>query len=178
MARRSLPLSKVYGLLEPGPVILLTTVRDGVPDVMTLSWHTMLEFEPPLVGVVLSDRDYSYDSLVAGAECVIAIPTVDIAHAVVGCGNTSGRDTDKFAAFGLTALPASEVAAPLIAECQANLECRVHDTTLVARYGFFVLEVVKAWIDPARRGQQTLHHRGYGRFMVSGTTIRLPSRMR
>lgn len=178
MAKRSFPLSRVYGLLEPGPVVLLATSRGGVPNVMTLSWHTMLEFEPPLVGVVLSDRDYSHASLVASGECVIAIPTVDLADAVVGCGNRSGRDTDKFATFGLTPRPAAIVTAPLIAECQANLECRVTDTTLVARYGFFVLEVLKAWMDPARRGQQTLHHRGYGRFMVAGNTIRLPSRMR
>ena len=53
MAGRSFPLSKAYGLLEPGPVLLLTTMDNGRPDVMTMSWHTMLEFEPPLVGCVV-----------------------------------------------------------------------------------------------------------------------------
>ena len=55
MARRSLPLSKIYGLLEPGPVVLLTTARAGRANIMPLSWHTMMEFEPPLVGCVVSD---------------------------------------------------------------------------------------------------------------------------
>ena len=46
MAKRSYPLSKVYGLLEPGPVVLLTMLHKGRANVMTMSWHTMMEFEP------------------------------------------------------------------------------------------------------------------------------------
>jgi len=68
------------------------------------------------------------------------------------------------------------VAAPLVAECFASLECRVVDTTLAGRYCFFVLEVVKAWIDPAVKQPQTLHHRGMGLFMTAGSEIRLASR--
>jgi len=95
-----------------------------------------------------------------------------------GCGNTSGRKIDKFAAFGLTAVPARLVAPPLIGECYANLECRVADTRRVNRYSFFVLEVVQAWINPADRNPRTLHHRGHGVFMVAGRDIMLPSKMR
>jgi flavin reductase (DIM6/NTAB) family NADH-FMN oxidoreductase RutF len=108
---------------------------------------------------------------------VINIPTVELAEVVVKCGNVSGRHKDKFAAFGLTALPAAQVGAPLIAECYANLECRVVDARLVAKYNFFVLDVCKAWLDPAVRGPRTIHHRGRGEFMVAGRTIRLRSRM-
>jgi flavin reductase (DIM6/NTAB) family NADH-FMN oxidoreductase RutF len=178
MAKRSLPLAKVYGLIEPGPVTLVTTARNGRPNVMPMSWHTMLEFEPPQIGCVVSNRNYSFAALKATKECVVAIPTVELAQQVVGCGNTTGATVDKFARFGLTPLPASIVKAPLVAECWANLECRVVDTRGVARYCFFVLEVVKAWIDPSRKDPRTLHHRGYGRFMVAGPTVRLPSRMR
>lgn len=178
MKMRSLPLSKVYGLLEPGPVVLLCTARRGRANLMAMSWHTMLDFEPPLVGCVVSDRDFSFKTLRATRECVIAIPDESLARQVVGCGNTSGRRVDKFARFGLTPLPAAHVAPPLVAQCHANLECRVVDTRMVDRYGLFVLEVVKAWIDPARKDPRTLHHRGHGRFMVAGPTIRLPSRMK
>lgn len=178
MAKRPLSLSKVYGLLEPGPVVLLTTAHKGKPDVMAMSWHTMMEFEPPLVGCVVSGRDFSFAGLKATRQCVLNIPTAELAAQVVDCGNTSGRDLDKFAAFKLTPLPATEVVAPLIAECYANLECRVVDTRLVNRYNFFVLEVVRAWIDPACKAPRTLHHRGRGVFMVAGDTLRLPSRMK
>lgn len=177
--RRALPLARVYSLLEPGPVVLLTTrARNGQRNVMPMSWHTMLEFEPPLVGCVVSDRNHSFAALKATRECVLAIPTAELAPQVVRCGNCSGRDVDKFAVIGLTALPATQVRAPLVAECHANLECRVVDTRMVKRYSLFVLEVLKAWIDLRVTDPRTLHHRSYGAFMVAGETIRLRSRAR
>ena len=105
MTRRSLPLAGVYGQLEPGPVVLLTTAHRGRYNVMTMSWHTMLEFDPPRVGCVVSDRNHSFAALKTTRQCVIAVPTVELARQVVGCGNTSGRKIDKFARFGLTAVP-------------------------------------------------------------------------
>ena len=178
MAKKSLPLSKVYGLLEPGPVVLVTTSRNGNPNIMTMSWYTMMEFEPPLVGCVISNRNYSFDLLKATKECVINIPTVEIAEKVVGCGNTSGAKINKFEKFGLTRKSASQVGAPLIEECYANLECRVVDTKMVAKYCFFILEVVKAWIDPTVKKPRTIHHLGSGNFMVAGKKINLKSKMK
>jgi len=116
--------------------------------------------------------------LKATKECVINIPTAELAAQVVGCGNTSGRKLDKFRRFGLTAVAASLVQAPLIDECYAALECRVADARLVAEYCFFILEVLQAWIDRSRKDPRTLHHRGKGAFMVAGRTIKLPSKMK
>jgi flavin reductase (DIM6/NTAB) family NADH-FMN oxidoreductase RutF len=176
MAKRAYPLTKVYGLLEPGPVVLLTTRHKGRANVMPMSWHTMMEFEPPLVGCIVSGRTVSFEALTAPRQCVLNIPTVELAAQVVGCGNVCGRRVDKFKRFALTPLPAATVDAPLIAECYANLECTVADTRLMNRYNFFVLEVKKAWIDPGCKAPRTLHHRGRGAFMVAGETITLPSR--
>jgi flavin reductase (DIM6/NTAB) family NADH-FMN oxidoreductase RutF len=175
---RELPLSKVYQLLEPGPVVLLTTARKGRANVMTMSWHMMVEFEPPLVACVVSNANHSFAALRATGECVIALPGRQLASTVVKVGNSSGRDTDKFAAFGLTATPAKLVSPPLVRECFANLECKVADTRLLNKYNMFILEVLKAWIDPAQRNPKTIHHRGYGTFVVDGQTIKLKSKMR
>lgn len=175
---KPIPMSDVYQLLEPGPVVLLTTSDHGRPNVMTMSWHMMVEFEPPRVACVVSRGDYSFAALRATGECVIAIPDVSLARDVVTIGNCSGRDVDKFALTGLTPVAAESVSAPLIAECFANLECRAIDTRLVTRHELFVLEVVRAWRRPTRRTPKTLHHRGYGVFVVDGETIRLKSAMR
>jgi flavin reductase (DIM6/NTAB) family NADH-FMN oxidoreductase RutF len=128
--------------------------------------------------MVMSDRNYSFAALKATKQCVINIPTVELAAKVVGVGNSSGRRIDKFAAFGLTPRPAQLVEPPLIDECYASLECRVTDARMAQRYSFFVLEVLKAWVDPARKRPRTLHHLGKGRFVVDGRTIALPSRMK
>jgi flavin reductase (DIM6/NTAB) family NADH-FMN oxidoreductase RutF len=176
--KRTLALSRVYQHLEPGPVVLITTARNGRPNVMTLSWHLMMDFEPPILGFVMSNRNFSFAALKATRECAINIPTAKLAKKVVAVGNSSGRKVDKFKAFCLTAAPAMRIDAPLIAECYANLECRVVDASMATKYNFFVLEVLKAWIDPAEKNPRTLHHRGRGVFMVAGSTLKLPSKMK
>jgi flavin reductase (DIM6/NTAB) family NADH-FMN oxidoreductase RutF len=175
---KALPLSEVYALLEPGPVVLLSTARKGRANVMTMSWHMMVEFEPPLVACICSGANYSFEALRTTGECVIALPARKLASKVVKVGNCSGSDTDKFKVFGLTPLKAAMVKAPLIAECFANLECKVIDRRMMNRYNMFVLEVVQAWRDPKRKLPKTIHHHGYGKFVVDGPTITLKSKMR
>ncbi len=176
--KKSLPLSKVYRLLEPGPVVLVSTASKGLSDIMAMSWHMMIEFEPPLVGCVISNRNHTFSLLKASKECVINIPTMELAVQVVGCGNTSGRRTDKFKKFGLTAVAGSRVKAPLIDECYANLECKVVDMRMAAQYNIVILEVLKAWIDSSQKQPRTMHHCGRGTFMVAGKPITLPSKMK
>lgn len=178
MTLRNFPLSKVYQLLEPGPVVLLATASKSRANIMTMSWHMMVEFEPPLLACVVSEANFSFRALRSTGEAVIAIPERGLADKVVKVGNCFGRDIDKFKRFGLTPLAAGQIFPPLIKECFCNLECRVTDTGLVKRYNLFILEVVKAWVDPARKNPKTLHHRGYGAFAVDGAMIRLKSAMR
>jgi flavin reductase (DIM6/NTAB) family NADH-FMN oxidoreductase RutF len=178
MAKKSLPLSKVYSLLESGPVIMVTTAGKEKSNIMTMSWHTMIDFEPPLVGLVMSDLNYSFGLLKASKECVINIPTVGIAEKVVGCGSVHGDKVNKLEKFGLTPKPASLVGAPLIDECYANFECRVADTKMVAKYGLFVVEVVKAWIDPKVKNPETIHHLGKDNFMVAGERIKIKTKVK
>ena len=96
---------------------------------------------------------------------------------MVEIGNCSGQRVDKFNAFGLTPIPAEKVKAPLIAECLANLECRVVDTSLVKQYNLFIMQVVKAWTDPNHKERRTIHHNGDGTFVVDGTTINFKEKM-
>ena len=175
---RKFPLSKVCQLIEPGPVVLLATLGKSGPNIMTMSWHMMVDFEPPLIACIVSQGDYSFATLRDTGDCVIAIPARKLAAKVAKVGNTSGRDMDKFASFGLTPLPASRVSAPLVAECFANLECRVTDTTLVEAYNLFILKVLAAWIDPKQKNPKTIHHHGYSKFVVDGPAIKLKSKMR
>ena len=174
---QALPPGKAYRLLEAGPIVLVSTAGADGPNLMTMGFHMVVRHEPPLLACVIGPWDHSYRTLRATGECVIAIPTVDLAATVVDIGNCSGREVDKFAHFGLTALPASRVGAPLVRECLANIECRVADTALVERYDLFVLEAVAIWTDPARRERHTLHHRGDGTFSVDGRTLDLRERM-
>lgn len=177
MQKRPLPLSKVYRLLEPGPVILLATASKGRANVMPMSWHTMVDFDPPLVGLIVSNRNHTFKALKSAKECTINIPTAPIAKEVVGCGSCSGRSVDKFRRFGLTPVPASRVEAPLVDECYANLECRVVDAGMAAKYNLFIVKVVAAWIDPKIKRPKTIHHEGKSDFFVAGRRLVVLNRM-
>jgi flavin reductase (DIM6/NTAB) family NADH-FMN oxidoreductase RutF len=176
--KKSLPLRYVYQYIEPGPVVLMTTTHRQRFNVMTQSWHTMLEFQPALIGCVVSDENYSFSALVRTRECVLSLPTIELSAAVVGCGNSSGRTLDKFSAFSLTPVAGKCVAAPCIDECHADFECRVIDTRFKSRYNFFVMQVVAAWVRSPHQALRTLHHLGRGSFMVGGRPFNLPSKAR
>ncbi len=176
--KKSLPLSQVYKFLEPGPVVLVTTSIKGHHNIMAMSWHAMIDFNPPLIGCVISNRNDSFAILKKTNECVINIPTVTLIKKVVGCGNTKGSKVDKFNKFHFTPKHAQTVKAPLIDECYVNLECKVIDKKMVNKYNFFILQVTKAWINSKQKNPKTMHHLGNGLFMISGKTIKLPSKMK
>ena len=165
------PVSQVRRYLEPGPIVLVSSRWAGQSNIMTLGWHTILEFTPSLVGGMISGGNHSFHMIRNSHECVINLPTTALTDQVVGIGNTSGRQIDKYAAFGLMAAEAHQVGAPLIRECHASFECRLHDDELVDRYNFFIFEVVKAHVAASPTHPETLHYTGDGVFMVSGKII-------
>lgn len=171
--KQDFPVHKVRRFLEPGPVVLVSSPWQGRTNIMTLGWHCVMEFSPSLLGCMIWSGNHSFAMIRGSGECVINLPTVALADAVVGIGNCSGAEVDKFAAFNLTPQPAAVVAAPLIAEAHANFECRLHDDSLVDRYNFFVFEVVRAGVAPEPEHPETLHYKGDGLFMVAGRIIDL-----
>ncbi len=171
MKTSDFPVDRVRRYLEPGPIVLVSSRRGECTNIMTLGWHTVLEFSPSLIGLMISAGNHSFEMIRSSRECVVNLPTTALTDTVVRIGNTSGAQIDKFAEFGLTALPAAEVGAPLIGECHANFECRLHEDALVDRYNFFIFEVVKAHVAPRPKHPETLHYTGDGVFMVSGRII-------
>jgi flavin reductase (DIM6/NTAB) family NADH-FMN oxidoreductase RutF len=182
MARRAhkihLPVSEIRRYLEPGPIVLVSSAHGGKRNIMTMGWHTVMEFTPSLVGCVIAGGNYSYDLIRRSRECVINLPTTALTDVVVGIGNTTGAEIDKFERFKLTGEKATHVKAPLIRECHANLECKLFDGSLVAKYNFFIFEVVKAHVATSPKHPKTLHYTGDGVFMISGKIISRRSQFR
>ena len=174
---REFPLDRVFTLIEPGPLAMVTTSHKGKPNVMTMSWLMMVDFVPPYIACVMSPTNHSFKALRATKECVIAIVTTDLAKTAVDIGNCSGADLDKFTKFGLATIAAEKVSAPLLPCCLYNIECRVVNTTLTGKYCLFVLEAVKAWQDPTRKERRRIHANGDGTFIIDGRVIDLKKRM-
>jgi len=171
--KRDFPVSDIRRFLEPGPVVLVSSAWKGERNIMTMGWHMVMEFSPSLVGCLISSGNHSYELVSGSKECVINIPTVELADKVVGIGNCSGSQVDKFKKFKLTTVAGDKVKAPLIAECYANLECRLVDGRLRGKYNFFIFEVVKAHAPASPKYPKTIHYRGDGMFMVAGRSLNL-----
>ncbi len=168
--KRSFPTTKVRRFLEPGPIVLISSAYNGESNIMTCGWHMMMGYD--LIGAYIWSANHSHDLIRKSKQCIINIPTVDIAPIVVRIGNCSGREVDKFAKFKLTKEKGKHVSAPLIAECYANIECRLVDDRFIDEYELFVFEVVAARAATQLKFPRTIHYRGDGAFMVSGAETR------
>jgi flavin reductase (DIM6/NTAB) family NADH-FMN oxidoreductase RutF len=132
--------------MESGPVILVTT-HDGKKDnIMTISWTMVMDFTP-VFAITTGEWNHSFAALRKNRECVIAIPTVDLLDKVVGIGTCSGADTDKFAKFKLTPVPAKLRQAAL--DQRMPRQHRVQGHRHRQKHNIVVLEAVAAYIDCA-----------------------------
>jgi flavin reductase (DIM6/NTAB) family NADH-FMN oxidoreductase RutF len=174
-AMEAFPIEKSFTLIEPGPVVLVTTSDGRTDNVMTISWTMVLDFSPRFA-IATGPWNHSYAALLQSMQCVIAVPTVDMIDTVVGVGACSGKDTNKFAKFGLTRAKARRVRAPLIEDCLANIECEVID--IVEPHNIVVLHGVAAYFDSSRKERRTLHAVGDGTFIVDGRRINRRDMMR
>ena len=166
------PVDNVRRFLEPGPIVLVSSAHKDQTNIMTMGWHMVVEFQPSLISCVISSANHSFEMIRRSRQCVINVPTVELASKVVKIGNCSGRDVDKFAEFDLTPAPATQVRAPLIDECYASFECELADASQITKYNMFIFEVVQAHVATAPKYPKTMHYRGDGEFMISGENTR------
>lgn len=165
---KKLPIAQAFTLIEPGPVVFVTTNDGKKNNVMTLSWTMVMDFTP-VFGMTTGPWNHSFAALEKSRECVLAIPGADLIDKVVGVGTCSGADTDKFDKFKLTPMKSKKVGAPRIVECLANIECTVVD--IVKKHNIVVLEGLAAYVDRSRKEQRTLHAIGDGTFTVDGRKL-------
>lgn len=168
MGMRKIRLGRAFTLMESGPVVLVTTNDGKKSNVMTISW-TMVNDFTPVFALTTGPWNYSFAALKKTRECVLAIPGADLLDKVVGIGTCSGQEVDKFERFSLSLVKGRQVAAPLIKDCLANIECRVVD--IVKKHNIVLLEGVAAYVDSSRREQRMIHAVGDGTFIVDGRKL-------
>lgn len=169
--KQDFPLTEIRRHLEPGPIVLVSSAHEGKRNIMTMGWHMMMGFAPALFGCYIWHHNRSHDMIRGSRQCVINVPTFELIDTAIAIGNSSGGEIDKFDEFGLTAVEADKVAAPLIGECYASFECELEDDHLAAERCFFIWRVVKAHVAASPKNPKTFHYRGDGEFMVAGRAV-------
>ncbi len=144
---KNVPLSEARAVFaRPERIVWAVAEHGGRRSICPLGWKMNTSITPPMMAISVAPARFTHDLIAGSGEFVLAWPGEDLAEATYVCGTRSGRDMDKFAQMKLTALPAQVVKAPLIAECAANLECRVAGRLTSGDHTIFVGEIVAAWV--------------------------------
>jgi flavin reductase (DIM6/NTAB) family NADH-FMN oxidoreductase RutF len=179
--KKTIPLEKAHLLINHGPIAMITCFDGKKGNIMTVAWTTPINSEPPLVGVVIGEQAYSYSVIKKTREFAVNIPSAKLLRKAVQCGNSSGKEVDKFRKFGLTELLGEKIKAPLIKECIAHLECRVYSMHKFADATLFVGRVQLALVEEGlfdtylrvdKVKGRTLHHLGGSNFAVPGKILK------
>jgi len=134
-------------LLFPMPTPLVAAAHGGETGLLTVAWIGMVSGTPPTIGMAVRATRNTLRLIEASGEFTVNVPRVGMQAAVDFCGIVSGKDTDKFAAAGLTPMPAALVSAPLVAECPFNIECRVVEIHPMGEYRLVMGEIVETHAD-------------------------------
>jgi flavin reductase (DIM6/NTAB) family NADH-FMN oxidoreductase RutF len=183
---RPVKLEHASRLINHGPTVLVTSAHGGRRNVMAAAWSMPVEFTPPRIAVVIDKSTFTRELAAASGVFGLIVPgaaMIDLAYAV---GTTSGRDTDKFTAFGIDSIDGPALGLPLIeTNCAAWMECRlISEPHTEDAYDTCFAEVVSAAADPrvfadghwtiddSNAPLHTIHHLGAGKF-VSASSMRI-----
>lgn len=133
----------------PMPAVLVAAEHEGRRGLITVAWIGIVSGTPATIGMAVRRTRNTLELIEGSGAFTVNIPRVGMEAPVDFCGIVSGRDTDKFAAAGLTAVPGAVVAAPLVAECPFNLECRVVGVQEMGEYRLVMGEIVETHAEEA-----------------------------
>lgn len=179
--KRAVPKKDLWKVLNPCPTVLVTARHGGRNQVCAVAWCMPLDFNPPKAVLILASGQATTEAVRASGEAVINVPGAEMAEKVLAAGRTSGKERDKFRDFGFTTFASPNVAAPCLAECLANLDCRVLEKgtsigdRLRDQYDLVLVEIVGGCAEEGLfdgqwrldKGVRLLHHLGAEGFAVS-----------
>ncbi len=138
---------KGAALLSPVPPALVSCAYGGRDNLITVAWTGIVNSEPPKTYISVRPERFSYNLIKESGEFVINLPSCHIIRSIDFCGCRSGRDTDKFAACGLTRQRPSAVSCPLVAESPVSLECKVTDVIELGSHHMFLADIAAVDVD-------------------------------
>ncbi len=164
--KENIPINKAHRLINVGCVVLITSAFGKQENIMSLAWQAPLSSDPLLIGIAVARAHLTHELILGSREFAVNIPDWKMLDKVVFCGKNKGRKIDKIKGSGLKFAPATNIMAPLVDDCPANIECRVTENITVGDHTFFVGEVVRAIAQENlfdgiwQKGVELIHHLG------------------
>ena len=142
----NISLAKASGLTSPNPVTIVCTQKpDGSTNLATVSWWTYLSYNPNMIAYAMAKTSYSGEMVRSNKKVILTVPGAEIADAVMGCGSTTGRDTDKIAKFGIEMqeVPDSEIQIPL--HSRLAIQCNLKEFIETGDHYLYICNVEQVY---------------------------------
>ena len=139
---KEIGLPQAAGLTSPNPVSIVCTQKpDGSTNLATVSWWTYLSYNPNMIAYAMAKTSYSGEMVRDNKKVILTIPGAEIADAVIGCGSTTGRNTDKIAKFGIAMqeVPGSEIQIPL--HSRLAIKCSLKEFVETGDHYLYICDV-------------------------------------
>jgi len=162
-------LGEAYRLFPAFPVALVTCGKAENTNIITIGMCHIFSFSPLLLGIGVAPKRYSYKLLKEHPEFVVNLPHKELAKAVMKCGSTTGKNTEKFSYAGLTKIESKKVSTPSIKECPVRFECIKRMEFETGDHVWFIGEVVHCEAENYRREEMLLYWGGD--FRVPGEVV-------
>jgi len=153
-------MEKIYHLLYPMRVVLISARDGGKESIMPAAWCFPLSFDPPMFGVAIAKKRFTYSLIHKSKAFAINLASPDMRGGVALCGSKSGKDTDKFAATGWKREEGKRTV--MIADAPASIECEVEREMETGDHVVFIGKAINV---VRRREAKGLYHTGGTEFV-------------
>lgn len=141
-------LPQASRLTSPNPVSVVCTKKpDGSTNLATVSWWTYLSFNPNMIAYAMAKTSYSGEMVRNNREVILTIPGVEIADAVMGCGSTTGRNTDKATKFGIAMANVEGSSIQIPVHSRVAIVCRLKEYHEVGDHYLYICNVERVYGD-------------------------------
>ncbi len=144
---RQLNVADALNFLYPQPLALLAaTAPDGTRNAMAVGWLMQASFEPPVLAVAVSPKNYTHRLIEQTDAFVLSLAGEGQTDMVNKLGSISSTGSDKLSQAGVHAASAPNTGCPLIEGAAAHFECRVERRVTVGDHSVFFGRVIAAWV--------------------------------
>ncbi|MFW6102384.1 MAG: flavin reductase family protein [Chloroflexota bacterium] len=131
-----------FGQHYPKVAVIVTASAGGRDDAMTAAWHSSISFKPPLYGIAVASKRFTYQLITESREFGINFIPYEKASLAAAIGGTSGQQMDKFEKFGIEKEKPLKTTAPILKDAYAAYECKLLDGNPYGDHLWIIGEVV------------------------------------
>jgi len=126
----------------PRVVAILTVNAGGKKNAMAAAWHSPISFKPPLYGVSVAPKRFTYNLIVQSGEFGINFVPYESADLIASVGGSGGSQIDKFSRFNMIEEKPFKTSAPVLKDAYAAYECKLVDSKVYGDHAWMVGEIV------------------------------------